>query len=117
MAIRALLSDIGKDFLGVARVARHALMHAAQRIAGLDSMVELRDSPDGSPTGGGVAVAARNLESRAVRATAVLPYGRLLILGGAKRCPQQKRPGNSYRPVRNYFPRFPQALLEPQLYS
>ena len=114
VAIRALLSNVGEDRLRVAQAAGHAFVHAAQRIAGLNSVVELRYGPDGSPTGGGVAIAARNLESRSMRTAAVLTEWRLLILGGAKRCPQQKRPGNSYRPVRNKFLRFPQTRLLPQ---
>jgi hypothetical protein len=59
MAILAILTDVGKDWLAVALRALHLFVHAAKRILGL-VVVELRHGADGTPTRGAVTVLTRN---------------------------------------------------------
>lgn len=61
VTIGALFPDIGEHRLGVTLRARHALVHAAQRIA-RGVVVELWHIADGLPSGERVAVLARNGE-------------------------------------------------------
>lgn len=62
MAVRALVSDVGKYLFGVARSAGNARVHSAQRIARLMIMIEFRTGADGTPTGGGVTTHAGNFQ-------------------------------------------------------
>jgi len=61
MAIRALLSDIRENEFHMALGALHIFVHAAQRVAGL-VVVKFRNTADGLPTEGSVAVFAGNVE-------------------------------------------------------
>lgn len=58
MAISALLTDVSKNFLYVARITCDILVHAAQRILGFAIVVELDGLADGRPARGGMAVFA-----------------------------------------------------------
>jgi hypothetical protein len=70
VAILAILANIGEDRFDVALRALHLFVHAAQRILCL-VVIELRDSADGAPTRGAVAVLARN-RKRPMRASRCL---------------------------------------------
>lgn len=59
VAIGATLADVLEDEAGMALGAAHLLVHAAQWIARL-VVIELRNGPDGLPTGVGVAILAGN---------------------------------------------------------
>ena len=61
VAILALRSDVAEHHVGVARGAGDAFVQPAQWESRLGIVVEFRNSADGSPACGGVAVAARNL--------------------------------------------------------
>jgi hypothetical protein len=58
VAISALLTDVSKNFLYVARITRDILVHAAQWILGFAIVVELDSLPDGRPACSGMAVLA-----------------------------------------------------------
>jgi hypothetical protein len=49
VAVLAILTDVRKDWLGVALQARHFFVHAAKRILGV-VVIELRHGLDGTPT-------------------------------------------------------------------
>jgi len=84
VAILAVLPDVGENRLDVALRALHLFVHAAKGILGL-AVVEFRDSADGLPAGGGVAVFTRNCKGP-VRTTGDLPLrqgcGRISWLPG-----------------------------------
>jgi hypothetical protein len=61
VAISAVRSRVRKYGLGVALGARHPFMKAAQRIPGL-VVIELRNGANGLPTGGGMAILARDVQ-------------------------------------------------------
>ena len=58
MAISALLTDVSKNFLHVARITCDILVQAAQWILGFAIVVELDSLPDGRPARRGMAVLA-----------------------------------------------------------
>lgn len=68
MAISTFLANVGKHRFSVAPGTAHALVHAAQREAGL-VVIELRDIANGFPSALGMAVLAGDIQ-RSVRATA-----------------------------------------------
>lgn len=61
VAVGAPGGNIAEDQLGVARSARHFLVHAAQRISSL-VVIKLRHAADGLPSAEGVAVLAWNVQ-------------------------------------------------------
>jgi hypothetical protein len=61
VTIRAVLANVGKNRLGMARNAFHVFVHAAQGITRL-AVIEFRYGADGPPAGRGVAVLARDPE-------------------------------------------------------
>lgn len=61
MAILAALAHVREHRLHVALDARHRLVHAAQRVAGL-IVIEFRNRADRLPRAGGVAVLARDIQ-------------------------------------------------------
>jgi len=65
VAVRAFGTHVREHQLGVALNALNFFMHPAQRIAGF-VVVKFRDAADGFPTGGGMAIFARDVQ-RAVR--------------------------------------------------
>lgn len=88
VAIRALVTHVGKYRLDVALRTGHSLVHSPQRIPSL-VMVELRYASDRLPSAQGVAVLAGNIQ-RAVR-TATVGIGLRLRPGGRDQDEQQKR--------------------------
>jgi hypothetical protein len=73
VTILAVFAHVGEHGLDVALRALHFFVHAAQRILGF-VVVELRNSADGAPTRGSVAVFARNIQG-AMRTSSGLPLG------------------------------------------
>ena len=61
VTIGAILAHVGEDGLDVALDALHFFVHATQGVIGL-VVIELRNSADGAPTGGGVTVFAGDIE-------------------------------------------------------
>lgn len=59
MAVRTFLTHIRENQFDVALRARHFFMHAAERVARL-VVLKFRDTANGLPTQGGMAVFARN---------------------------------------------------------
>jgi len=73
VTILAVLPYVSKHGLDVALRALHFFVHAAQRILGF-VVIELRNSANGAPTRGSVAVFARNIQG-AMRTSSGLPLG------------------------------------------
>lgn len=73
VTILAVFAHVGEHGLDVALRALHFFVHAAQGILGF-VVVELRNSADGAPTRGSVAVFARNIQG-AMRTSSGLPLG------------------------------------------
>lgn len=80
MAVGAFLADVGEDWLQVALGARHALVHATQRVARL-RVVKLRDVADRFPSTLCMTILTRNVQ-RTVRASRVATSLRLRSCGG-----------------------------------
>jgi len=71
VTIRTVLSDIGKNRIGVTLPAGHSIVHAAERKSGL-IMIEFGMDSNRGPAGSLVAILARN-RKRAVRARRGFP--------------------------------------------
>jgi hypothetical protein len=75
VAVLAILSHVGENWLDVALQALHFFVHATQGILGF-VMVEFRNGADGAPRGGRVAIFAGDRQG-AVRTSSALPLRRL----------------------------------------
>jgi hypothetical protein len=99
MAISALLTDVSKDFLHMAGITRHVLMHASERVLCLPIVIELRSTSDRRPTCCGVAVFAGD-GKRPVRISNPRGFGRLAWQKGTKnrqaQCKNDTQPGQIF---------------------
>lgn len=87
VAIRAILADVGEYRLAMALRAFYVFVHAAEGIAGF-VVIELRNSANGAPGCGGVAVFARDGE-RAMRTFRGLLLRVADVGGGMSRDPRR----------------------------
>jgi hypothetical protein len=74
MAIRAVLSNFGENWIGVASRAGYFFVHAAQRVS-RGVVIEFRNGADRGPASGGVAIFTRYIK-RSVRTSTWLPLRR-----------------------------------------
>lgn len=99
VAVFAILSHIGENWLDVALRALHFFVHAAQGILGF-VMVEFWNGADGSPSGGRVAIFAGGRQG-AMRTSSALPLRRRYGSVGWLPRKEQEPAQNLNKSVRN----------------
>lgn len=98
VAIRAARADVREDKIGMALVAIHFLVHAAQRVA-RQVVIKLRNTADGFPTRIRVAVLARDVDGAVGVATGLFVGLRLRgrLPDGRNGQEQEQEPSESSR--------------------
>lgn len=100
MAVRAILSDIGENWLCMTLGAFHLFVHAAQRVTRF-VVIEFGNGSNGPPTRGGVAVFARNRQGT-MRAPGGLPLREGRRNNAREHEEQHERARELMAPERNY---------------
>jgi hypothetical protein len=97
VAIRAVLSNVGENWLGVATGAGYFFMHAAKRIA-RGVVIEFRNGANGCPACARVAIFAGDVQ-RTVRTSAGLPLRVCRAAGSENQKSENENPADLERSV------------------